>query len=122
MCVASVAITTSERGNCKELNCAASETSPKLIPSLRRKLERRLNELKNGKHVTLNDTTQLAGFCMSNDTNSGLVQKGQTPMDCNRFSLTKNGPTALSQDICQMARMLTCALYPNIVLKRKSAI
>ena len=34
-------------------------------------------------------------------------------------SVTKNEPTTVSQNTCEMANLHTCWLYPNIVLKKK---
>ena len=51
----------------------------------------------NIQHITLNDITQQVD------------------------SVTKNEVTAVSKEVCLMTKTLACLLYPNIVLKKKSA-
>ena len=57
-------------------------------------------------YITLNDTTHLAVLCMSTGTKGGLAKTGHSLMDYDRLLLTKNKPTSISQDVCQMAKTL----------------
>ena len=60
MGVVSVVIPTSERGDCKGLNYAATETSLKLMSWWKRKVKRRINDLEGGKHTTYHSETHSA--------------------------------------------------------------
>ena len=71
----------------------------------------------NIQHVTVNDRTELATFCMSFGVKFGLAQKTQWPSGLQQtVSATKKEPTALSW-VCQMTEIQTYLLYPETFIE-----
>ena len=111
------------RGNhkTKELDSAATETVSEADVVLEWKVKGKklmILRMVNIQHITLNDTIQLVKICMFICTKGVLAQKGHNMLVA---SVTKNELIVVSQEVGQKAEIQKHPLYPNTVIKKKSA-